>query len=260
MKMENAGKGSSQIRNLSAEKLLAAVIDQHKVSTLGTLVKGIVHNVNGSLQILSMRMELLQRRLVREQGEIDPGIREQVDQCLEQIDQFRGVIEILMRKAAHDELDGSQLVQLDEVFEENLALLYHNLFFKHQVQVLKKYSSALPPFRASYSDLSLGIWNLLQNAIEAMENSPTKVLTVGTDTDGKQIRLTIQDTGCGIPEEIRSRLFEPFFSTKKGKHCGMGLFLTQRLLEPYGASFDFLSQGGETAFTVYLPTSVGRGN
>ena len=260
MDKRNIGKDSSQIQNLSAEKLLAVVIDQYKNSLLGTLVKGIVHNLNGSLQILSMRMELLQRLLLREKGESAHGLREQVDQCLGQIDQFRGIIEILMKKGAHDELDGAQLLQLNDVFEECLALLHHNLFFKHQVKVIKKYSSSLPSLRASYPYLSLGIWNILQNAIEAMENSPSKMLTVGTETDGNQIRLTVQDTGCGIPEEIQNRLFEPFFSTKMGKHSGMGLFLTQRLLQPYGASFELLSREGETVFTVYLPTSVGRGN
>ncbi len=260
MKKEDAGRDSRQIENPSAEMLLAAVIDQYKLSVLGTLVKGVVHNLNGSLQILSMRMELLQRLLVREGGEIAPAVREQVDQCLGQIDQFRGGIEILMKKAAHEELEGFQLIQLNDLFEESLALLHHNLFFKHQVEVVKKYSSALLPFRASYSDLSLGIWNLLQNAIEAMENSSRRILTVGTDTDGERIQFSIQDTGCGVPDEIRNRLFDPFFSTKKGKHCGMGLFLTQKLLQPYGASFEVHSGGGGTTFTVYLPASVGRGN
>jgi len=260
MKIENPGKNSGPLQNLSAEKLLAALIDQYKASLLGTLVKGIVHNLNGSLQILSMRMELLQRQLAREKEDPAPAAREQVDQCLGQIDQFRGLIEVLMKKGVHDELEGPQLLQLHDIFEECLALLHHNLFFKHQVAVVKKYSSAGPLFKASYSALSLGIWNLLQNAVEAMETSPTKVLTVGTEADGEQIRLTIEDTGCGIPKEIQPRLFTPFFSTKAGNHHGMGLFLAARLLEPYDASFEFFSREGKTAFTIYLPTAVGRGN
>jgi len=260
MKIENIGRDSSQTLNSTSEKLLAIVIDQYKMSVMGTLIKGIVHNLNGSLQILSMRMELLQRLMVREKGEITPGFRDQMGQCLSQIDQFRNLIEILMKKAAHDELEGPQLIQVNDLFEECLVLLHHNLFFKHQVKMNKKYSSSLPPLKARYPDLSLGIWNILQNAIEAMENSPSKVLTVGTGTDGNQIRITVQDTGCGIPEEIQNRIFEPFFSTKKGKHPGMGLFLTQRLLQPYGASYELLSREGETVFTVYLPTSAGRGN
>lgn len=260
MKIGNIDKDSIQILNSSAEKLLAIVIDQYKMSIMGTLVKGIVHNLNGALQILSMRMELLQRLIVREKGEITPGFREQMEQCLGQIDQFRNLIGVLMKKAAQDELEGPQLIQVNDVLEECLALLHHNIFFKHQVKVNKKYSSSLPPLKASYPDLSLGIWNVLQNAIEAMENSPSKMLTVATGTDGSQIRVTVQDTGCGIPEEIQNRIFEPFFSTKKGKHPGMGLFLTQKLLQPYGTNYEILSGEGETVFTIYLPTSAGRGN
>jgi signal transduction histidine kinase len=183
-----------------------------------------------------------------------------VEQCLGQIDQFRGMIEVLMRKGAHDESEGLQLIQFNDLLEECLALLHHNLFFKHQIKVIKRFSPILPPYRASYSDLSLGIWSLLQNALEAMESSPTKVLTLRTETDGKLVRILIQDTGCGIPEEINPRLFEPFFSTKKGKHPGLGLFITQFVLRNCGATIDFSSREGETTFTIYLPTSVGRGD
>jgi len=260
MSRDDSGKGSDQIRNLSAEKFLAALIDQYKISTLGTLVKGIVHNLNGSLQILSMRMELLQRLLVQEKGGTAQAAREQTEQCLGQIDQFRELIEVLMRKGVQDESEGLRLIQFNDLFEECLSLLYHNLFFKHQVKVIKGFSPTLPPYRASYSDLSLGIWSILQNAVEAMESSPTKVLTLRTETNGKQVRILIQDTGCGIPEEIKPRLFEPFFSTKKGKHPGLGLFITRFVLRNCGATVDFSSQEGETTFTVYLPTSVGRGN
>lgn len=260
MSRNDSGKGSDQIRNPSDEKFLAAIIDQYKISTLGTLVKGIVHNLNGSLQILSMRMELLQRLLVQEKGGTAQAAREQTEQCLGQIDQFRELIEVLMRKGVHDESEGIRLIQFNDLFEECLSLLYHNLFFKHQVKVIKRFSPTLPPYRASYSDLSLGIWSILQNAVEAMESSSDKILTLGTETDGKQVRLLIRDTGCGIREEIKARLFEPFFTTKKGRHPGLGLFIARFVLRGSGADLDFSSREGETGFTIYLPTSMGRGN
>lgn len=259
MSRDELGKAADQLRALPAEKLLAAVIDQYKISILGTLVKGVVHNLNGSLQILSMRLELL-NRLLQEKGEPLRAVREQADQGLKQIDQFRELVEGLMRKGVHDEAEGPQLIQPRDLFEEGLALLHHNLFFKHHVQVKKEFSASLPPLRANYSDLFLAIWILLQNAVEAMESSPTKVLTLRTETDGKQVRILIQDTGCGVSEEIKPRLFEPFFSTKKGKHPGLGLFITRFVLWNCGATLDCFSQEGETTFTIYLPISVGRGN
>jgi signal transduction histidine kinase len=260
MSRDDLGKAADQLRALPAEKLLAAVIDQYKISILGTLVKGVVHNLNGSLQILSMRLELLNRLLLQEKGAPLRAVREQADQGLKQIDQFRELVEGLMRKGVHDEAEGLQLIQPLDLFEEGLALLHHNLFFKHHVQVQKEFSSSLPPLRANYADLFLAIWILLQNAVEAMENSPVRLLTLGAETDGKQIRFLIRDTGCGIPEEFKARLCEPFFTTKKGRHPGLGLFIARFVLRGSGADLDFSSREGETVFTIYLPTSMGRGN
>ena len=260
MKRESIGLDSDHNQNLSADKLLAVIIEQSKTSTLGTLAKGIIHNLNGSLQILSMRMELLQRVLVQERGNITPTAREHVEKCLGQIGQLRGLIEALMKKSMHNEQEGLQWVQINDLLEESLASLVHNLFFKHEVEVTKNFSLSLPHIKGRYSDLSQGFWNILQNAIEAMETTPTKKLTLTTDTDGRQIRITVEDTGCGIPETIKDDLFQPFITTKKGKHSGLGLFITQALLRCYGASFAFSSSEGGTVFIIYLPTSVGRGN
>jgi two-component system, NtrC family, sensor kinase len=249
-----------RLRDLPAEKLLAALVDARKESVRGTLIKGIVHNLNGALQVLSMRMELLQRLLAQGKGDPLPAAREQVDQCLGQVDQFRGLVEGLMRKEIAEETEGPRLVRANDLFEECLGLLHHNLFFKHQVRVERNFSPALPPCRTNYADLSLGIWSLLQNAVEAMENSPEKTLTAGTETDGRGVRFLVRDTGGGIPEHLKPRIFEPFFTTKKGAHSGLGLFIARRVLEKCGAGLDFSSREGETVFRVYLPTSVGRGN
>lgn len=260
MKKKIVSTDFDQTRNLPADKLLAVLIEQSKTSTLGTLVKGIVHNLNGSLQILSMRMELLQRMLIQEKGNTTQAAREHVEQCLGQIDQFRGLIEGLMRKSIHDEQEELQLTQVNDLVEESLSSFYHNLFFKHQIKVIKNFAPALSPIKARYSDLSQGFWNIILNGIEAMEGSPTKELTLTTGSDGKQIRLTVQDTGCGISEATKDFLFQPFLTTKSGKHPGLGLFITQALLQQYGASFEISSGAGGTVFTVYLPTSIARGN
>jgi two-component system, NtrC family, sensor kinase len=259
MKKKIVGTDLNETRNLPADKLLAVLIEQSKTSTLGTLVKGIVHNLNGSLQILSMRMELLQRMLIQEKGNTAQAAAH-VEQCLGQIDQFRGLIEGLMRKTIHEEQDELQLTQVNDLLEESLESFYHNLFFKHQVKVIKNFAPALSPVKARYSDLSQGFGNIIQNAIEAMESSPTKELTLTTSSDGEQIHITVQDTGCGISEAIKDSLFQPFITTKRDKHPGLGLFIARTLLQPYGTAFAFSSGEGRTVFTVYLPTSVTRGN
>jgi len=239
----------------SNKEVLEALIDRYRYSVLEGLVKGIAHNLNGSLQILSMRMEFLQRMLTQEQENSFPKALLHVEECLDQIEKFRNLIGIFLKKEIQDERAGIQRIRIDDLFEGCLALLYHNLFFKHQVKAEKNISPALPSVKAEYADLSLALWNLIQNALEAMEKSPVKVLTLGAGMEGGRIKVTIQDTGCGISEEAKSHLFEPFFTTKKGKHRGLGLFTSRFLLEACGASLKVSSHEGESVFTVYLPAS-----
>jgi signal transduction histidine kinase len=241
----------------SAQKLLVAFINRYHYSNLGVLLKGVVHNLNGSLQILSMQMELLQRMLPRE----EPKLQGQMEKCLGQIDKFRGMLELLIQKGVHDEQVSPQALQLNEILEEELSLLYHDLFFKHQVKVHKELASPLPLLRGHYLDLSQGFSNLIQNALEAMEGSEQKELTITTRTQGNSIRLSLKDTGCGIPEEIKPNLFQPFFTSKGGKHPGLGLYITRQLLSPFGATFQVSSQPGETILEVSFPvsgTSIGK--
>ena len=232
-----------------AQKLLAAFIDRHRAATLGSLLRGIIHNLNGSLQVLSMQMELLQRMLP--QGE--DNVQEQMEKCLGQIDRFKGMLELLIQRGIHDEQESPQSIQLNDILEEELSLLYHNLFFKHQVKVHKDLAPSLPLLRGNYMDFSQALANLIQNSLEAVENSSRKELFLRTRVQEGQVQVTVQDTGCGIPEEGRAHLFEPFFTTKGGKRAGLGLFVARRLLAPYGASFRYSSKTGETIFEVSFP-------
>jgi signal transduction histidine kinase len=236
-----------------AQKLLSAFIDRYRYSSLGAVLKGVIHNLNGSLQILSMQMELLQRMLSKEESKV----QEQMEKCLGQMDQFREMLDGLIEKGIHDEQDAPQSISLNELLEEELSLLHHNLFFKHQVRLHKDLASPLPLLTGSYGDFSQGVGNLIQNALEAMEGSSHKELTLMTRVQGNQIRLSIKDSGCGIPEELKPRLFQPFLTTKGGKHPGLGLYLARQLLGPQGAVFQVSSREGETIFEVSFPLSGG---
>jgi C4-dicarboxylate-specific signal transduction histidine kinase len=102
-------------------------------------------------------------------------------------------------------------------------------------------------------DFSQGFFNLIQNAIEAMENSGRKELTLITEKKDDQIKVVIKDTGCGFSEDMKPNLFKPFFTTKGGKHPGLGLFVSREILSRYGASFVYSSQKGETLFEIRFP-------
>ncbi len=237
---------------LQADKLFAAFLDCYRDSHLGALIKGIVHNLNGSLQILGMQMEMLQRMLEREKN-ISPPIHQKAAECIDQIDHFRSMIEILMSKALDDEEELPQKIHLNELLEEDLATEKHNLFFKHQVQVQKALSPTLPLLKGYRRDFSQGLWNLIQNAIEAMGESSRQELTIATNARGDSVEVMIKDTGCGVSEKMQPHLFQPFFTTKGGRHHGLGLYISRKLLTPYGAFFRYTSQKEETIFRIIFP-------
>jgi C4-dicarboxylate-specific signal transduction histidine kinase len=242
------------------EKLFSAFLDRYRHSTLGSLVKGIIHNLNGSLQVLSVQLELLQRTLLKEGDKISPSFNVKTGQCLEQLDKMRALLETLMEKGVHDDQEGPQPIHLNDLLEEEVALQHHHLFFKHHIQVVKSFSRPLPPLRGSYLDFAQALSNLIQNAVEAMAQTPTKELGLATFVRDDQVQVMIRDTGCGISEEIKPNLFKPFCTSKGGKHHGLGLFVSRELLTPYGASFSYFSRAGETTFSVHFPTSLGRAN
>jgi len=239
------------------EKLFTAFLDQQRQATLGSFVRGIVHNMNGALQILSLQVELLQRTVAKDPGKTPATLPAKFEQCMDQISKLRGMIDFLAQKGAREEEEEAQGIDLNQLLEEELSLLRHNLFFKHQVKVVKSLAPQLPLLKGYYLDFSQGISHLIQNALEAMEESPSKELGIMTRVKTDRISLAIRDTGCGIPEGVKPQLFKPFISTKGEKHPGLGLFVARQLLISYGASFTFSSQSGETVFEVHFPLGPG---
>ena len=81
----------------------------------------------------------------------------------------RGMIEVLLQKGLHEEQDTPVVIDLNGLLEEELSVMNHNLFFKHQIDLKKRLAPRLPTVRGYYVDLSQGLLNLIQNGLEAME-------------------------------------------------------------------------------------------
>ena len=156
-----------------------------------------------------------------------------------------------LKKFVHK--DHSEIKEKTNLIEniEIVLTLQHNLL-KQGVEVIKDFDEI--PLINCYPDELVQIWiNLISNAIQAMNNKGVLTLSV-KNLDGK-VKVSIQDTGTGIPEEIRQRIFEPFFTTKKaGEGTGIGLDIVQRIIEKHDATIELKSEVGiGTTFIVILP-------
>lgn len=134
---------------------------------------------------------------------------------------------------------------------ETVLTLQHN-FLKQGIEVIREYDEV--PLVNCYADELVQVWtNLISNSIQAMNNTGT--LCISIKNLGEKVKVSIEDTGIGIPKEIQQKIFEPFFTTKKaGEGTGIGLDLVAKIVEKHGAILDLESEVGKgTKFTVTLP-------
>jgi len=119
------------------------------------------------------------------------------------------------------------------------------------IQVSISVNENLTKFEADPSIMRRILTNLMQNAMQAMPNGGQ--LTLSAQKKGKKVQLTIEDTGVGIPEELKSKIFQPLFTTK-AKGQGFGLPVVKRLVEVQGGKISFESKEGKgTKFIIELP-------
>jgi signal transduction histidine kinase len=123
------------------------------------------------------------------------------------------------------------------------------------VRVVKDYAADLPRVPAYPAELNQVWTNLIDNAVAAMGDEGT--LTIRTTADGERVQVEFQDTGPGVPEEIKGRIFEPFFTTKPvGQGTGLGLDISWRIVVGrHHGDLSVESVPGDTRFRVRLPLS-----
>lgn len=133
-----------------------------------------------------------------------------------------------------------------------LTMLNHKL---KDVKVVKNYAEDLPKATILASPLNQVWTNLIDNAIDAMEDQAQKQLTISTKKEGEFLNIKIEDSGTGIPKEIQDKIFDPFFTTKGiGKGTGLGLEFVQQIIKVQHKGAVYLeSEPGKTIFTICLP-------
>lgn len=125
---------------------------------------------------------------------------------------------------------------------------------KSNVQLIEEYDTSIPPVKAFVGELNQVLTNIIDNALDAMEVNGKGRLEIKTKREKGWLNLTIIDDGPGIPEEIKSRIFDPFFSTKEiGKGTGLGLDVVSRIVRQHGGSIKVNSVPQRTEFVVCFP-------
>ena len=218
-----------------------------EVSSLGALVAGLAHGIKNPLGIISGYVQLLPERYD------DPVFREHfVKTVSTEIDKLVTFTRRLLDF-------GQPVVSTVDRTDVNSLLRSHILLVSEQAQqqgidIRADLDDSLPPVRCSSEQLGNVLLDFVVNAMQAMPTGGT--LEIITRRENGTIHVLFRDTGLGIPPENMEKIFNPFFTTKKGGN-GMGLSIAHRVISGYGGDISVESVPGKgTAFDISLPVSV----
>ncbi|CAI2718613.1 PAS domain S-box protein [Nitrospina watsonii] len=159
-----------------------------------------------------------------------------------------------------EQLQRCDIPKLDESEAVDLHALLHEFTTLEDnktdppIQFEEHLTPNLKSIEGNRAQVKLALQHVFQNALEANSGQSGKIV-IATELVEDKVRVHIQDTGCGIPEEIRGRIFDPFFTTKKAsKRAGLGLMMVLGVIKNHGGDIDVHSEAGKgTTVTLSLP-------
>jgi len=209
----------------------------------------VAHEIKNPLTPMRLKIQMLQRS----RAQNDPKLVERLDATLitllEQIDMLSNIATEFSDFARLSE-GTPKHINIGNMLK-NVSELYTNY---DNIEVRFQQDSVAPLFvNADYQQLSRVIINLCQNAIQAIGTTYYGLITIRLSKQGRMAQIDVTDNGGGIPEEIRSKIFLPSFTTKSSG-SGLGLAISQEILKNVGATIEFDSvMDIGTTFTIKIP-------
>ena len=238
-------------RDISERRAAEAhLAESHRLASVGTLASGFSHELNTPLATVLTCVEGILRET--DSSALDTGwVRESASIAREQVLRCRGITQHFLRLSRGQRSQG-EVVDLAPVIGA-VARLIEPTAREHRVKIEVR---ALPEgmhVRAEEAEMQHALINLLLNAVQA---SPAGERVTIEAEGGPPVRVRVIDHGCGIPPEDHKRIFEPFFSLRRGG-TGLGLFLSLNFVRRWGGDLHVVSQPGRgSTFEMVLPALV----
>jgi two-component system NtrC family sensor kinase len=226
------------------------LIQAEKLTSLGQMAAAIAHEINNPLAGILIYTKLLMKKTDANTLTKEEALGH-LSKMEAEINHSSRIIRNLLDFARQSE-PVLRETDVNQVIEKALSLVSHQAQMQG-VKVIKELSPSLPPITADFDQLQQVFTNLTLNAIQVMPQGGKLTLRTAL-VSGGQLKIDVQDTGCGIPKENMRKLFPPFFTTKeKGKGVGLGLAVAHGLIERHKGKIEVQSEVGKgTTFSVYL--------
>src|SRR5437879_6067802 len=252
----------TDLRGLGSQDLLVALYDRtdelraqreliarEKLATVGEIASGVAHEVNNPLAAIRMEAELLGR------SSKDPDTNTTAMTITREVDRAARIVRSLLRLARRADTTPTR-VQINDLVHD-VAEIRQRVLRADNVEFRTRLDQSAPAVLGLGQELQQVVINLVTNAEHVVKGREPAVIQLTTLAREGWVRLVVEDSGPGVPPEIRGRIFDPFFTTKgPDEGTGLGLAICQRVVTEVGGKLwlEDSSLGG-ARFVVELPAA-----
>jgi two-component system NtrC family sensor kinase len=235
-----------QVLRKTRQKLVIA----EKLAALGELTAGVAHEINNPTAVMLGNLDVI----VAEMGSSLEPVQDEIDLVVNQIYRIKDITNNLLQYARPDAYAGYMSdIDVNAVIEETLKLVQHlRSSADHKIELSFKSTLWV---NINQQELQQVLVNLISNAIHALPEKNGLISIRTSDLQDKGVQIVIQDNGYGMNENIVSKAFNPFYTTKdQGEGTGLGLSISYGLVRRYGGNIEVastLNVGTEFVVTLY---------
>lgn len=223
-----------------------------KLASLGEMAAGIAHEINNPLTIIQGSSAIVNKLIQEEPVDMDM-VKTLNRKIIETTERISRTIRSLRALSRNGQKDPMVPVNAEEVLQQCLDLC-GNRFKIHDIDLV------IPNFEEKIVVTGRGVelgqvlLNLLSNAIDATTGQEVREVRIDYSIDKNWLDILVSDSGPGVPEEIRSKIMEPFFSTKEvNQGTGLGLSISKAIMETHGGELVLVQDAPRTTFRMRLP-------
>lgn len=227
---------------------MTPIVSAQRSAAWTEVARRIAHEIKNPLTPIKLSAERLQRKFGAEIA--DPAFKECTSMIVRQTEDLKNLVNEFSQFARLPQsrpVTGNVHTIIDEV--RSLFSAHSGIEFKYSLE------KSVPEFKFDPDQIRRVLVNLMDNAVSAVQDSEIKEISLSTnyDADLKILKIVLADSGAGIPQNIRSRVFEPYFSTKEGG-TGLGLAIVKRIIEDHSGFIRALSNEPQgTRMLIELP-------
>lgn len=222
---------------------------QDRLIALGEMSAGMAHEIRNPLAGIKTGVEYLERLL-------DKKYRPSVKMIIKEIDRLNRIVTDMTLYANRPPIRSEQ-INIENLLNVSLAFMKSTIAEK-SLKTITKLGDDIPPLQLDTEQIREVFDNIILNAVQSTEENGKITISTHIVKDGKMVEVRIIDTGIGIPKENKEKIFNPFFTTKKGG-TGLGLSICHRIIAEHNGDIIISSKEGRgTTVRILLPIKPAR--